>query len=660
MSESLELKDHYRPDIQGLRGLAVLLVVVYHTGFAIPGGFVGVDMFFVISGFVITQVLMREVELTGRVSLKGFYLRRARRLIPALSLVMVFTILVSIVAMSPFGEQQQIIKTAVASVFFAGNIHLFAMNSYDALANNPLRHLWSLGVEEQFYWVYPLFFIALMKFSNFRLDLKRIKFCLWVVTVCSFVIGVALTNGFEFGYREGTGIERQFGFLSKIGFIPGNDWPTKFAFFGAPARFWEILVGVILAFTVRKFKSRSKLLSAGLAFLGLALVAWASLTFDASTKFPGHLALLPVVGTALLILFNQNVGVLNKFLSSQRLVYLGNISYSLYLWHWPIIVFAKAIWPNSSSAVLIVAAAVSLVPADLSYRRVESRFRKRTHKTKSHKTLVIGLLAVTPLFVSIVAYKAANTGLGLPVPEDKFANFASLSGCGDAEMSLNENCLFGELSPKFTTLLIGDSNARSASDGVFDAINSLGGELLISYDPGCPFGLISKDSGCEELNLIRFRLVKELRPDLVILVANQTGWVSTVGEASVLSDFEQTLNFLSDNQVAAVVQGQIPDCYFPLTLFGKYSRQIYECGVGISDQSVRNSLLIKSKALTLRVDRNVFIDPSDVVCPESKCRAKREIGWVYSDLNHLSPTGSKLLTPLYVDAIQKVLAMKSP
>ena len=660
MSESLELKDHYRSDIQGLRGLAVLLVVVYHTGFAIPGGFVGVDMFFVISGFVITQVLMREVELTGRVSLKSFYLRRARRLIPALSLVMVFTILVSIVAMSPFGEQQQIIKTAVASVFFAGNIHLFAMNSYDALTNNPLRHLWSLGVEEQFYWVYPLFFIGLMKFSNFRLDLKRIKFCLWVVTVCSFVIGVALTNGFEFGYREGTGIERQFGFLSKIGFIPGNDWPTKFAFFGAPARFWEILVGVILAFTVRKFKSRSKLLSAGLAFLGLALVAWASLTFDASTKFPGHLALLPVVGTALLILFNQNVGVLNKFLSSQRLVYLGNISYSLYLWHWPIIVFAKAIWPNSSSAVLIAAAAVSLVPADLSYRLVESRFRKPTAKSKSHKTLVIGLLAVTPLFVSIVAYKAANTGLGLPVPEDKFANFASLSGCGDAEMPLNEDCLFGELSPKFTTLLIGDSNARSASDGVFDAVNSLGGELFISYSSGCPFGLISKDSGCEELNLNRFRLVKESQPDLVILVANQTGWVSTVGEASVLSDLEQTLNFLSDIQVATVVQGQIPDCYFPLTLYGKYSRQIYECGVDISDQSVRNSLLTKSKELTLRADNNVFIDPSDAVCPESKCRAKREIGWIYSDLNHLSPTGSKLLTPLYVDAIQKVLATKRP
>jgi hypothetical protein len=300
------------------------------------------------------------------------------------------------------------------------------------------------------------------------------------------------------------------------------------------------------------------------------------------------------------------------------------------------------------------------VPADLSYRLVESRFRGRTDKSKSHKTLVIGLLAVTPLFVSIVANTAADTGLGLPVPEDKFANFASLSGCGDGEMPLNENCLFGELSPKFTALLIGDSNARSASDGVFGAVNSLGGELLISYDPGCPLGLIFKDSDCKELNLNRFRLIKEMQPDLVILVANQTGWESTVGEALVLSDLELTLNFLSDNQVATVVQGQIPDCYFPLTLYGKYSGQIYECGVDILDQSVRNSLLIKSKALTLRVGENVFIDPSDVVCPVSKCRAKREIGWIFSDFNHLSPTGSKLLTPLYVEAIQKVLATKSP
>ena len=113
MSQTLETKTHYRADIQGLRGIAVLLVVVYHTGLALPGGFVGVDMFFVISGFVITQVLIREYEETGRIKLGHFYARRARRLIPALSIVTIFTLLISLVAMSPFGEQQQIIKTAI-------------------------------------------------------------------------------------------------------------------------------------------------------------------------------------------------------------------------------------------------------------------------------------------------------------------------------------------------------------------------------------------------------------------------------------------------------------------------------------------------------------------------------------------------------------------
>ena len=159
ITDSSDLKSYHRPDIQGLRGVAVLLVVIYHTGIAFPGGFIGVDMFFVISGFVITQVLMREYEETGTIRLRSFYARRARRLIPALSLIIVFTLLVSLIAMSPFGEQQQIIKTAIASVFFAGNIHLFAQNTYDALKNNPLRHLWSLGVEEQFYWVYPVFLL---------------------------------------------------------------------------------------------------------------------------------------------------------------------------------------------------------------------------------------------------------------------------------------------------------------------------------------------------------------------------------------------------------------------------------------------------------------------------------------------------------------------
>ena len=242
MSFIPEIKAHYRADIQGLRGIAVLLVVIYHTGFALPGGFVGVDMFFVISGFVITQVLVREYEETGSIRLNQFYVRRARRLIPALSVVVIFTLLISLVAMSPFGEQQQIIKTAIASTFFAGNIHLFAMSTYESLKDNPLRHLWSLGVEEQFYWVYPVFFLVLLRLAK-KCFIKVLMLVLSIFAVISFGIGVLLTYGFEFGYTDSSILSSQFAFLEKIGFQPGGDWPTKFAFFGAPARFWEIILG---------------------------------------------------------------------------------------------------------------------------------------------------------------------------------------------------------------------------------------------------------------------------------------------------------------------------------------------------------------------------------------------------------------------------------
>ena len=192
ITNSSDLKSYHRPDIQGLRGVAVLLVVIYHTGIALPGGFIGVDMFFVISGFVITQVLLREYEETGTIRLRNFYARRARRLIPALSLIIIFTLLISLVAMSPFGEQQQIIKTAVASVFFAGNIHLFATNTYDALKNNPLRHLWSLGVEEQFYWIYPVLFVALLRIAKKQFA-KVLMIVLATFAIISFGIGVLLT-----------------------------------------------------------------------------------------------------------------------------------------------------------------------------------------------------------------------------------------------------------------------------------------------------------------------------------------------------------------------------------------------------------------------------------------------------------------------------------
>lgn len=656
MSISPQRESYFRSDIQGLRGIAVLLVVIYHTGFALPGGFVGVDMFFVISGFVITQVLLREYEETGKISLSNFYARRARRLIPALSVVTIFTLLISLVAMSPFGEQQQIIKTALASTFFAGNIHLFAMNSYEALKDNPLRHLWSLGVEEQFYWIYPILFIGILRTARKRFY-STLTISISVFAVLSFVFGLLLTNGFEFGYTSGSSLSSQFSILAKIGFEPGGDWPAKFAFFGAPARFWEILLGALTALALKKFNFKRRVTASLLAATAIAALVWSSVALNSRSAFPGALALPTVLGTVLLIFFNRQVGPVNRFLTSSPLVYLGDISYSLYLWHWPLIVFSRAIWPGTSHAQL-VAAVVSLFPAVASFRLIESRHRWPMSLSRLTTFRLVAPFVVLPFLSSLILIKVSDTGLGIPVPESKSLNFATLNGCGDGVENWEVDCSFGVINPSFTAVLIGDSNARSASDGVFNAVRSLGGELLISVKSGCSMIENAIEPDCQELNSGRFEKLKTLSPDLVILVSNYSGYLASFKEDQIIKGLETTIEHMARNRIPVIVQGQIPDCYSSQSLIKVVSNKIYECEISLAKQLERSRLLKASQIVTANFDNNVFIDTTELICPKLVCRSFRDGRWIYSDSNHLSPTGSKMLTPIYFEAIKEVLEQK--
>lgn len=656
MSLIPEIKAHYRADIQGLRGIAVLLVVVYHTGFALPGGFVGVDMFFVISGFVITQVLVREYEETGSISLSQFYVRRARRLIPALSVVVIFTLLISLVAMSPFGEQQQIIKTAIASTFFAGNIHLFAMNTYESLKDNPLRHLWSLGVEEQFYWVYPVFSLVLLRFAK-KCFIKVLMLVLSVFAIISFGIGVLLTYGFEFGYAEGSVLASQFAFLEKIGFQTGGDWPTKFAFFGAPARIWEILLGSLTALFINKFAHKSRTTAVYMLSVGVMLIIWSSFTLNSLSSFPGYLAIMPTLGTVLLILFNQQIKPINRFFSSQRLVFVGDISYSLYLWHWPFIVFARAIWPGTSFAPLI-AATLSVFPAVASYKFIEERFRESRAVAEKKTLRLIAMLMVVPLAFSFGLYKVANTGLGIPIPDSKWLNFATQNNCGEGSENWDVECVFGDDEPSFTAVLIGDSNARSASDGVLEAVSALGGELLISVVSGCPLIKNAVEPDCKKLNKERLLKLQNLKPDLVFLVSNHAAYLGEFSESQIIEGFEQSLDFLAMNHIPTIVQGQIPDCFSSRSIVKVAFNKIYDCELSLQKQDERSRLLNASKNLTASQEKNVFVDPTEIICPEADCQSFRNDGWIYSDMNHLSVNGSRMLTPIFIEAIKKVLEQK--
>jgi peptidoglycan/LPS O-acetylase OafA/YrhL len=668
MSQTLETKTHYRADIQGLRGIAVLLVVVYHTGLALPGGFVGVDMFFVISGFVITQVLIREYEETGRIKLGQFYARRARRLIPALSIVTIFTLLISLVAMSPFGEQQQIIKTAIASTFFAGNIHLFAMNSYEALKDNPLRHLWSLGVEEQFYWIYPALVVGVIRATRRRFY-STLTILLLVIAAASFVIGVLLTFGFEFGYTSGSSLSSQFSFLAKIGFEPGGDWPTKFAFFGAPARFWEILVGSLAALAIKtlKYKSKSEVIASLLTATAIAALVWSTVILNSHSAFPGALALLPVFGTVVLILFNQHVRPINRILIFSPLIYLGDISYSLYLWHWPLIVFSRAMWPGTSYAPLI-AVVISLFVAVASNRLIEQKFNKsvRIEKSKVTATVIAVSLPLMTLLSAVFVLQIANTGLGITGIENKSDDFASRlnNNCGSYQKEFVTKCKVGPIESKFTAYLFGDSHAQAASTGVAEAVSQLGGTLIVAAGGGCPFLLIDTNQFCGSFNDVRFAKTKLLRPDVVIIVNHQTTWlvdrlngggVSWATKTNQIEGLSKTLDWLDSQGIPAVVQGEIPICDFKVNLISKYSSKRQFCWQNYDEQRLHLEFLNATQKLVSNYERHVFFDPRNTICPNAICAPYVNNKMIFVDVSHLSPTGSKMLAPVYLEAIRKVL-----
>lgn len=266
----------FRKDIQGLRGISVLLVVLYHTNTLFPGGFVGVDVFFVISGYVIMASLLREYQNNSSISLVNFISRRINRLLPASTVVVIFTLIASVFIFSPFSEQGQIARTSLSSTFFSANLYFVLQNSYSALINNPFRHMWSLGVEEQFY-LFLIFAIVLI--LHFSRDKK---------TVLNRILGFAIVTGL-------------ISFIINLIFAAGIrvlPLPTRIAFFSPLTRIWELQIGVIAAFVSARYLQHLKrsFTAEFLAVCGIVLILFSALTFNSFTAFPGPYALVPTLG----------------------------------------------------------------------------------------------------------------------------------------------------------------------------------------------------------------------------------------------------------------------------------------------------------------------------------------------------------------------------
>jgi peptidoglycan/LPS O-acetylase OafA/YrhL len=527
---------HRRLDVQGLRAIAVILVVAFHAGLPVPGGFVGVDVFFVISGFVITAMLAREWAATGRIAFGTFYKRRFQRLTPALSLLVVVVVLASFLLQNPFGAQQTTARTGIGAVLLSANFVIaHASGDYFAATatTNPLLHTWSLSVEEQFYLVFPALLLLGWALSRRRRGGAAPLIVVGLLAAASFALSLA----WSFGVDVAPALTSFFG------------GPESIGYYSSLTRGWEFAAGAVLALVLPRVPVLRPRWSWVTGMVGAALLVAAAFAVRSTDPFPGFAALLPVAGTVLLILGGSHrvVGV-NRFLSARPMVWVGDLSYSWYLWHWPLIVFAALLFPHQPW-VLVTAAAASLLPALASYLWVESPLR-RMRTTKAQFSAVVVPTVGIPLALAVGLLMGANTGWGMTPPAppplaqtpvsatapsatpssaagstgspaasantttttpDAVVNAAAdgdvMGGEGGSLRAqhavVNHNCVNTDLDPvgcRFgtgtagTILLAGDSQAYAVGDGLIAAADSAGYDVVATSHTGCPF-LARESSG---------------------------------------------------------------------------------------------------------------------------------------------------------------------
>lgn len=355
----------YRKEIDGLRALAVVPVILFHAGFEVfSGGFIGVDVFFVISGYLITSIILKDLE-RGSFSILDFYERRARRILPALFWMLLVCLPMAWLWLLP-GDAKEFSQSLLATSLFASNLFFWQQSGYfhTAAELKPLLHTWSLAVEEQYYVILPLFMLSFWRYG------KR-----WIVSVLAIIAAISMV-------------------LAEAG---SRTHPDA-AFYLVPTRGWELLMGALAAFCLsqRERHPMSPGIKEGAGWLGIAMIVTAILIYNKTTRFPGIYALLPTVGTLLIILFATQQTRSGRFLGNKAFVGIGLCSYSAYLWHQPLFVFARhaeAVEP--SKLVFSGLALLSMLLGWASWRFIETPFRNRERLTRRS----LGIFSFTGLII---------------------------------------------------------------------------------------------------------------------------------------------------------------------------------------------------------------------------------------------------------------------
>ena len=535
----------FRPDVEGLRAVAVLLVVLYHADVPrLTGGFVGVDVFFVISGFVITGLLLRERQRTGHTSILNFYGRRLRRILPAATLVILVTVIASYLLLG-FVSGNAVANDGRWAAVFLSNFHFeeVGTNYFTAkLSPSPLQNFWSLSVEEQFYFVYPTLFLLITRLKGRLSQQTKMVIVLVLVIVVSYWFSVAQTAA----------------------------QPTA-AYFSPFTRAWELALGALVAVGTPWLKNMTTLSAAVLTWVGLAAIAAAAFAFTAQTPYPGSLVAIPVFGAALVIAG----GVAAPRLGAERLLglgpsqWLGKRSYSLYLWHWPILIIAaehagKSTLPLADNLLLIL---LAIVISMASYRLVENPIRH--WKLPSSTTVAAGIATVvaTVLILSLVINLESTSGVpsgqgvapnvhavlqqvdaassitkvpatlspGLAQAATDYGGKDEDTSCAADETQTTERlCFLGDVHARRLLIVYGDSHAVMWLPAFISIAKSAHMKLLVLGKPYCPAASVvvasppgigaagSPYSACEDWHRWAVRVINRLSPSILIVSQDST------------------------------------------------------------------------------------------------------------------------------------------
>jgi peptidoglycan/LPS O-acetylase OafA/YrhL len=601
--------------IQALRAIAATLVVLFHAKFA-PGGFIGVDIFYVISGYLITGIIVKEITLNNAFNYRTFFLRRAKRLLPASISVLLLTALAAWLFLPPTVRSSLGKDIFAATVYVSNYLFAWWQNDYQNLdaTPSPVIHYWSLAVEEQFYLLWPLIIFSLWKIGQQRLVLRGV----FAITVLSFLFSLYLTNA-----------------------------APIWAFYSLPTRAWELGVGALILFIPKRIIEKRSISRTILVWLSTITLFYGVIRFSDNTPFPGTAALYPVFATALLIVLIRSwPPILNDFSKLRLVQWLGEISYPFYLWHWPILVIPStrfgrplALWER------LLLIALTALAADLTHRFIEKPFSKKilTNRQTARFALAAtlsGVVVAGAIFLSvndeISLPDGSSVSLAQVIQKPKIYDDGCHVNYGE---KISPKCLYGDTKSKRNIVLYGDSHAaqwfpaleKIAKDGGF-ALTSLTKSACPAVEVNRVESGAFKNSDCNAWRKNAIDRINKLKPDAVIMSSFQhfeypksfssrdAWWFE--GQRSLyrnLVNSSPKLIYISDTPKPL---RDIPSC---LT-----TAKSDEC-----DGSVRSDPRVSGGFITL--------DPTPWLCADS-CPAIVDSVVAYRDASHISAAMSLALS----------------